>query len=220
MFTGLIECTGRIHQVIQDASGTEITIQTEDIAPELALGDSVSVNGICLTATNISPTTFTAFVSNETRSRLGKNAFREGQLVNLERAMALGDRFGGHIVSGHIDGIGSIKDIYPEESAYIFYIALPADLQQWTVEKGSIAINGISLTIARLLEDGVELAVIPHSLTETNLRQAKKGDLVNVEGDMFAKYIKKYVDAYQPTPDNKTNDDNVLETLVENGFLI
>lgn len=219
MFTGLIECVGTIRSSIQTEDGILLTIDAPDIIDGIAIGDSVAVNGICLTAIALHATSFTADVSPETVQRSASSTFALNNKVNLERAMSASSRFGGHVVSGHIDGRGEISAITPDGNAILFDIRLPEALQKWTVEKGSIAINGISLTIASIIEDGVRIAVIPHSLSETTLKNAVRGDEVNIECDVFAKYIQKYIARYMENSNSPTDETLDFSFLQENGFI-
>ncbi len=219
MFTGLIECVGTIQASAQTAEGILLTINAPDIIDDIVIGDSIAVNGICLTATGLRATSFTADVSRETVQRSAAATFALNSKVNLERAMSANGRFGGHIVSGHIDGCGEIAAIAPDGNSILFDIRLPEALQKWTVEKGSIAVNGISLTIASILEDGVRIAVIPHSLSETTLNDTIRGDEVNIECDLFAKYIQKYVARYTGNTTSTKEETLDVAFLQENGFM-
>lgn len=191
MFTGLVEEIGLVKAVnMGNASGT-LTIEANKILKDAKIGDSIAVNGVCLTATAINGNTFTADVMAETfrRSSLGK--LNSKACVNLERAMAADGRFGGHIVSGHIDGTGTVKEIIPEENAIWYTILAKEDLLKYIVEKGSIAIDGISLTVAYVDNECFKVSIIPHTKSETILQYKKPGDIVNLECDIVGKYVEK-----------------------------
>lgn len=193
MFTGIVEEIGTIYAVKKEASQSRLMISAHKIFSDLKIGDSVAVNGVCLTAAEISEKTFTADVMNETFSRTNLSKLKKGSQVNLERAMAADGRFGGHIVAGHVDGIGKITDIYNDGNAVWYTISAEKSIMRYIVEKGSIAVDGISLTVARLSADSFSVSIIPHTAKETILSAKKSGDTVNLENDIIGKYVERLV---------------------------
>lgn len=191
MFTGIIEETGRILRVQRGAKSAALTIQGEKILTDLHLGDSIAVNGVCLTATSRTAAEFTADVMHETLNRSSLGALRSGSRVNLERAMPADGRFGGHIVTGHIDGTGIIRSIENDGVAVWYTISAPDGIMRYIVEKGSVAIDGISLTVARVSGGCFSVSVIPHTISNTVLPEKKAGGIVNLENDIIGKYIEK-----------------------------
>lgn len=213
MFTGLIEEIGFIDKVISQNSGGQLIIHAKTIQEGAKLGDSIAVNGVCLTVTNLTKTSFTADVMPETLKRSNLGQLQKGAPVHLERAMAANGRFGGHMVSGHIDGIGIISAKKNEGNATrIFINADPALLKQ-IIEKGSIAIDGVSLTVISVDAEQFSVGIIPHTGTQTTLLDKKIDDPVNLETDIIAKYIQRFLE------NNKQQDKPLtLEFLRENGF--
>ncbi len=208
MFTGIIEELGKILEI----NSKEITIECVKVLEDAKLGDSIAVNGVCLTVTKIFGNYFSADISPETLRVTALGKLKIGNLVNLERAMKADGRFGGHMVSGHIDGWGKCINIQKVGEFYEFDIELDSYLAKYVIKKGSIAINGISLTIAEVNNNVIKLAVIPHTYENTSLKNLQKGDIVNIEVDMVAKYIEKFLS----TSDNKSRIS--LEFLQEHGF--
>lgn len=193
MFTGLVEEIGLIQGITRAARGLRITIQAHSIVDGLALGDSVAVDGVCLTVVERTANGFTVDAVAETVQRSTLALRSSGQPVNLERALLPTSRLGGHFVQGHVDGIGQIVEIVPQDPGMLLRIAVNHDLADLCVEKGSIAIDGVSLTIARLDESKVDIAVIPHTAGHTTLGRKKKGDTVNIETDILGKYVLRYL---------------------------
>lgn len=191
MFTGIIEEIGKISNIKRGARSAILSIQASKVLEDAHLGDSIAVNGVCLTVTALNGDVFTADVMNETLSRSSLGSLRAGSPVNLERAMAAGGRFGGHIVSGHIDGTGRIASVTRDDNAVWFRITAEKKLLRYIVEKGSIAIDGISLTVAKLDGESFSVSIIPHTMGETVLGSKKAGDIVNLENDIIAKYVEK-----------------------------
>lgn len=191
MFTGIIEEIGTIRQIRKGSVSGALTIGAKMVMEDVKLGDSVAVNGVCLTVRERGRESFTVDVMHETFERSSISAFRVGTRVNLERAIAAGGRFGGHIVSGHIDGTGRIVKTWRDENAVWYEIAAPVRLMRYIVEKGSVAVDGISLTVADVLKDRFCVSVIPHTRTATTMEERKAGDLVNLENDCIAKYVEK-----------------------------
>ena len=193
MFTGIIEEIGTILSVQKGSKSARLTIQGALVFDDLKLGDSVAINGVCLTATSLSCRVFTADVMRETLSRSNLGELRAGSRVNLERAMLSGGRFGGHIVSGHIDGTGQISRMDMDDNAVWVTIEAAAQILKYITEKGSITIDGISLTVARVDEKSFAVSVIPHTGRETTLLDKAVGSTVNLENDIVGKYIERFV---------------------------
>ena len=214
MFTGIIEEIGRIQQIERGARSSRLTISGDVIFSDLKLGDSVAVNGICLTASGISGKQFSADVMPETLDRTALNVLSPGSSVNLERAMAANGRFGGHIVSGHIDGVGRITQIQPDDNAVRVRIGTETSILRYVIPKGSIAIDGISLTIAEVNSGGFVVSIIPHTGAETTLLSKRSGDLVNLENDMIGKYVERLLSFQGEMSQSKIT----YEFLAEHGF--
>ena len=209
MFTGIIEETGQVDQIIHGSLSCRIRISADRIFSDLKLGDSVAVNGVCLTAAEISASTFTADVMAETMRRTGLGRLVPGSRVNLERAMPANGRFGGHIVSGHIDGTGTILSMRREDNAVWIRIAADAQIMRYVVEKGSVALDGISLTVAEAEKGCFAVSVIPHTAMNTTLLDKKNGDSINIECDIIGKYVERML---------KPTGGITEEFLKENGF--
>jgi riboflavin synthase len=188
MFTGLIEDVGRIASSARDAAGIRIRVATP-WADAIAVGDSVSVNGVCLTATTVGRGELTADIGPETARITTLGAITEGQLVNLERSMRADSRFGGHFVQGHVDGMGTVAAIREDGDARWLTIAFAPELAPFIIRKGSIAVDGISLTVAALAESSLEIMIIPFTWQHTNASSLRAGDRVNLECDMIGKYV-------------------------------
>lgn len=225
IFTGIVEETGKIESVANGNKSAIITIIADKVLKGTKIGDSIAVNGVCLTVTSISGNKFTADVMAETLRRSSLGTLKHGSKVNLERAMADDGRFGGHIVSGHIDGTGTICSLEREDNAVWVEIETPDKLLKYIVEKGSIAIDGISLTVAKLTDDSFSVSVIPHTGEETTLLAKKPGDIVNLENDIVGKYVERLLNfnTSQKSPtDNKTDRSTksniTMDFLTENGF--
>ena len=208
MFTGIIEEIGKIQTVTQN----KITIQVKKVLEGTKLGDSIAVNGVCLTVTGINTDCFDADISPETIRVTALGGLKSGSLVNLERAIPADGRFGGHIVSGHIDGKGKSKYIKKEGNFFNLIFEVPYELTKYIVKKGSITVNGISLTVAEINGNNVSIAIIPHTFENTNLKTLQIGDYVNIETDILAKYVENFLS----TSDNKTGIS--MEFLMEHGF--
>ena len=193
MFTGIIEEIGEIAAIKRSAKSCELNIKGNIIFSDLKIGDSIAVNGVCLTAAAINGNVFTADIMAETMRRSSLGTLQKGSRVNLERAIAAQGRFGGHIVSGHIDGMGFVQSIAREDNAVWVTITADEDIMCYIVEKGSIAIDGISLTVARVFKDAFSVSIIPHTGSETTLLSRKSGDRVNLECDIIGKYVEKLV---------------------------
>jgi riboflavin synthase len=192
MFTGLVQDLGTVTAVDTTADGVRLAVRT-GLAGELTLGDSVAVNGVCLTATAVTDEHFSADVMHETLRRSSLAEVAGGTQVNLELSLRAGDRLGGHIVQGHVDGVGTVRDVTEDGFARVVTIAAPPELLRYVVEKGSIAVDGISLTVAGVGEDWFSISLIPETLERTNLGAAQAGQPVNLEVDVLAKYVEKLV---------------------------
>jgi riboflavin synthase len=194
VFTGLIAGRGEILEVRETADGVRLTVGC-DLAAQLADGDSVAVNGVCLTATGIGPARFSADVMNETLVRSSLSAAAAGGAVNLELPLRATDRLGGHIVQGHVDGLGTVSDVAADGFASKVTIDAPADLLRYVVHKGSVAVDGVSLTVAELTSTSFTVSLIPETLQRTNLGAARPGTIVNLEVDVLAKYVERLMGA-------------------------
>ncbi|MCC3864567.1 riboflavin synthase [Terrisporobacter petrolearius] len=215
MFTGIIEEIGIIKNVKKDNKSSIITIQGKKIFEDINIGDSISVNGVCLTVTTFSNEIFTADVMNETMSRSSLGSLKNGSYVNLERAMPASGRFGGHVVSGHIDGTGKVIKIERDSNATWYTVTVENRLMKYIVEKGSIAIDGISLTVAKVNENSFSVSIIPHTSQETILSHRLVGDIVNIENDVIGKYVEKLITFEK----NKKDESNItMDFLIKNGF--
>lgn len=220
MFTGLIEEKGIIKNLdIKGSSGT-ISISCAEVLKDTKIGDSIAVDGICLTVTRLGVDFFESDVMAETVRRSSLKEKYRGSKVNLERAMPVYGRFGGHIVSGHIDGTGIVEDIRTEENAVWFSISAPNKILSHIIEKGSVAIDGISLTVAYIDDVKFKVSIIPHTIGETTLSERRRGDIVNLENDLIGKYVEKFINPPSKEGDlksvKKSNID--LDFLRENGF--
>ncbi|MGA0351363.1 MAG: riboflavin synthase [Acholeplasmataceae bacterium] len=205
MFTGIIEDIGTIQSIKKNTKSQTMTISSK-ILEDVKLGDSIATNGLCLTVTKLTPNTFDVDVMVESMNRSNFGDLRIGSPVNLEKAMRMGDRFGGHMVSGHIDGVGIIKSHKKEENATWITIEVPQSLRKYMTMKGSISIDGISLTIANITSEGVQVSIIPHTKDQTTLLSKKVGDKVNLEMDMMVKYVETLI-----KHDDKTLDEETLK---------
>lgn len=216
MFTGIVEEVGTLKAIHKGASSAILEIQASVILEDIHLGDSIAVNGVCLTATSFSPTGFTADVMHETLNRSALASLRPGSRVNLERAMAANGRFGGHIVAGHVDGVGIVRRIEKDDNAIWYTIAAGPEILRYVVEKGSITIDGISLTVARVENDAFSISAIPHTVHVTGLADRKVGHSVNLETDLIGKYVEKLLQPDQEAP--KQENRITKEFLSRYGF--
>lgn len=215
MFTGIVEETGVIERVTKGAHSAVLSIRADVILSDLKIGDSVAVNGICLTATTVSASGFTADVMHETLNRSSLASLVPGKRVNLERAMAANGRFGGHIVAGHVDGTGVVKSIKRDDNAVWYEISAPSEIMRYIVEKGSITIDGISLTVAKVGQGSFSVSVIPHTAAVTVLSERKTGSVVNLENDIIGKYVEKLLSP-AAVPEKKSGIDR--DYLAKYGF--
>ena len=191
MFTGIVEEIGTIKAIQKGRNSAILRIQAAKIMTDMHIGDSIAVNGICLTVTEFSASEFAADVMHETLNRTNLGQLRQGSCVNLERAMAANGRFGGHIVSGHVDGVGTVSNIQRDDNAIWYTISAGPEILRYIVEKGSITIDGTSLTVARVSDKDFAISAIPHTVAITILGQKKVGDKVNLENDIIGKYVEK-----------------------------
>ena len=214
MFTGIIEEVGRVARIEQHGENRRITITSKNAPKELKAGDSVSVSGVCLTALDIKPGSFSADLAPETWARTSFSRMHEGAQVNLELPMKADCRFGGHIVQGHVDGVGKLVALERIADSENFWlrIELPRDVEKYTVYKGSVCIEGISLTVATLEDRICTVAIIPHTVEMTNLNSLQPGDAVNLEADLIAKYVEKMM-THEAAESTLT-----VEELVRQGF--
>lgn len=204
MFTGIIEEIGQIKQLQKGAHSAVLQIQADVVLEGLKIGDSVAVNGVCLTVTSIQSQGFSADVMHETLNRSALSCLTIGSLVNLERAMSANGRFDGHIVAGHVDDVGKIINIKRDDNAIWYTIQAAPPVMRYIVEKGSIAIDGISLTVASLSADSFSVSIIPHTAHVTTLGKRQIGDTVNLENDMIGKYVEKFLTPAVSTPSKNT----------------
>ena len=191
MFTGIVEELGQIRKIQKGRSSAVLEIEARKVLEGTRVGDSICVSGVCLTVTSLEGGRFTADVMHETLNRSALQNARPGSLVNLERAMAADGRFGGHIVAGHVDGTGRIRGIERDDNAVWYTIGAGDEILRYVVEKGSIAIDGISLTVAKVGEGWFSISATPHTIRETTLQVKHQGDLVNLENDVIGKYVEK-----------------------------
>lgn len=217
IFTGIIEELGVVKSIAINGTSGCITIKAQKVLEGTQLGDSIAVNGTCLTVTSINSDGFSADVMAETVRRTSLSQVGKGDMVNLERAMILNGRFGGHIVSGHIDGTGTITKYTKEENAIWVTIKAPEEILDLIVEKGSICIDGISLTVATVSDRDFQVSIIPHTAKETTLIHKKVGSLVNLENDIVGKYIKKLMENKQEEQAKKASG-LTMEMLEEYGI--
>ena len=214
MFTGIIEEIGTVKKISLGGKSGSLEIGAKKVLEGTVVGDSIAVNGVCLTVTGMNSSSFTADVMAETVRRSSLGSLSVGSGVNLERAMAANGRFGGHIVSGHIDGTGTISRLVREENAVWVHVKTSAEILRLIAEKGSIAIDGISLTVARVNETEFAVSVIPHTAEETTLLSKKAGDTVNLENDIVGKYVEKLLGgAHSAEQSDSEKDDKFLKWL-------
>ena len=213
MFTGLIQETGEVTAVKQRGGKTRITIRARQVPPELKLGDSVAVSGVCLTAVDVSRKQFSADLAEETLQRTSLGNLKKRSAVNLELPARPADRLGGHIVQGHVDGVGKLLALnkVTGRDDWRLIVEIPETLVKYVVPQGSICIEGISLTVAAIQKNQIEIAIIPHTYAETNLHSLKPGDPVNIEVDVLAKYVERLVHK-EESPKLSVDD------LVKRGF--
>jgi len=215
VFTGLIEEIGVLKELSKGAKSAQLTISANKVLQDIRIGDSVSTNGVCLTIVHFSSKSFTVDVMPETMRRSNLKNLKPGSKINLERALKLGDRLGGHIVSGHIDGVGLVRAIEAEDNATWVTIEAGLEIMKYIIEKGSIAIDGTSLTVAYVDNNAFKVSIIPLTKDETTLLSKKIGDEVNLECDMVGKYIERFT---MFNGDNNRPSGMNMDFLKENGF--
>lgn len=218
MFTGLIEEVGEITSVTRKGNSAQITVKAGKILKDTKIGDSISTNGVCLTVTEKTSNTFTVDVMPETMNRSNLKNFKYGSKVNLERALRVGDRLDGHMVSGHVDGLGKISNYLKEDNAVWITVEADKSLLKYIIEKGSIAIDGTSLTVAYVDDRSFKVSIIPHTGEATTLLDKKIGDEVNLECDMVGKYIEKFM-KFEENKSEESNSNLNEDFLRQNGFM-
>ena len=212
MFTGIVEEIGRVKAIKRGTKSVTLTIEAPYVMQGTQVGDSIATNGVCLTVTTMSPTGFTADVMPETVSRTSLAELMPGSTVNLERALTLQSRLGGHIVQGHVDGTGKVCRRSSDDNAVWLWVECPAALMHYIIEKGSITIQGVSLTVARVEGNTFAVSLIPHTQAMTTLHAAKVGDTVNIETDVIAKYVEKLLSPKtDAAPEDATIDSRKLD---------
>ena len=217
MFTGIVEEIGTIEQIVKGRHSAVLTVLAQKVLDGTKVGDSIAVNGICLTVTTIHPDFFTADVMHETLNRSAFVRLSKGSHVNLERAMTADARFGGHIVAGHVDGIGTVKKIRRDDNAIWYTICAEPAIMRYIVEKGSVAADGISLTVAKAEQTYFCVSAIPHTVEQTVLKERKEGDLLNLETDVIGKYVERLLH-FDAAGERKQTGVLTREFLAENGF--
>lgn len=215
MFTGLIEEVGSIQSITRTAISARLVIRALKVLEDVKLGDSICTNGVCLTVTDFSKSSFIVDVMAETMRRSNLGSLSTGSHVNLERALRLGDRLGGHLVSGHIDGMGTISGLENEDNAVWITVFASAELLRYVVQKGSIAIDGVSLTVAYVDDSVLKVSIIPHTKAVTTLLNKRPGEEVNLECDMLGKYIEKLMGSKEQAPKHQGIS---FDFLSKNGF--
>ena len=208
MFTGIVEERGSVKKITRSGSGYSLEISAEKILEDIKLGDSISTNGVCLTVSGLTGNGFTADCMKQTLNMTNFSELKSGDFVNLERALAVGERLGGHFVSGHIDGIGVVKAIKKTQNDTVVRIEVDKSLIKNIISQGSIAVDGVSLTVSKLLDGAFEVSLIPTTLKDSGLGDLKVGSSVNIETDMLGKYVANIV----------TTPGLTKEFLFENGF--
>ena len=216
MFTGLIQSIGKVHSLKRQGDSAKLQISSSLVNEDLQLGESIAVNGACLTVIAWNNSSFTVDVSPETLNCTTLGQFRANSPVNLERAMRLSDRLGGHLVSGHIDCVATVRRRHQDQNAIRFDFAVPQEALRYLVEKGSVAVDGISLTVNRVEKDMFSVAVIPHSLEMTTLKDCREGSQVNIETDLLGRYVERLLQSQNDLQNEQKVD---LDFLAKNGFL-
>jgi riboflavin synthase len=218
MFTGIIEHLGNIESLALHSEGGRVAIHAPSLAAKLAISNSIAVNGCCLTVVSVDKDIFSADLSGETVRKTsfgaGSGALKKGARVNLEQPLTAGKEFGGHFVLGHVDGTGEVTHLRKEGESWWYGVQIPTDFARYIVPKGSITIDGISLTVADWRNGIAEIAVIPYSYEHTNIRDRKPGDAVNLEGDILGKYVERYLEARSSARTTRIS----LAELAEQGF--
>jgi riboflavin synthase len=218
MFTGLVEGVGIVKGVRRIRGDMRMRVEPQFSMPDSRLGDSISVNGVCLTVTDISENTLSMDISEETLSRSTLSQVRQGDEVNLERALRVGDRLGGHLVSGHVDGTGKISRKVAKKNSWLLRIDIGEAISRYIVEKGSVAVDGISLTVNYCTTGFFEVNIIPQTGVETTILKRSPGDSVNIETDLIGKYVEKFFLNDRSTKESKGGSGIDLEMIMEQGF--
>ncbi len=209
MFTGIIEEMGVVKSVEETSSGKQFIISASEVLSDLKIGDSIAVNGVCLTAIEITKSSFKLDLVHETLNKSNLGELNKNSHVNLERAMRLSDRLGGHILQGHVETTGVILNIQPEGDSSVMTIGIDPKWIRYCIPKGSIAIDGVSLTVANMTNNFIEIALIPHTLEVTNLGQKTKGDSINIETDIIGKYVERLLSF----EDSEDSDEMLISNL-------
>ncbi|MFM2486384.1 riboflavin synthase [Celerinatantimonas yamalensis] len=217
MFTGIVEALGRVQSIKRCGPDVQLTLQTGQLSmADVQLGDSIAVNGVCLTVVEFSADFFRADVSYETLSRSSLGKLKIGAWVNLEKAMVANGRFGGHMVSGHVDGLAQITQMQRQGQAVDVWLKYPADLARYIAEKGSLTVDGISLTVNQLQDDQLRVTIIPHTSAQTTMNEWQVGRVVNIEVDVVARYLERLV---MPEKTDRSTSGLTHDKLAEFGFL-
>lgn len=219
MFTGIIEELGVLENIAGGSQSSKLFIKAKKVLEKVQHGDSIAVNGVCLTVTSFTETQFTADIMPETLKKTSLGQLKRGQVLNLERAMKLGDRFGGHIVSGHVDGTGEIVSREKYANAILFQIRADAGLLKYMLPRGSICVDGISLTIIDVMDSGFSISIIPHTLVSTNLNAKRPGDRVNLECDIIGKYVERLVAGHTGHKQTSKASGLDFDSLREHGYI-
>lgn len=218
MFTGLVEELGKVTLLARGQNSAQITLSARKVLDGINIGDSIAVNGVCLTVVSYGKDYFQADVMWETLKKSSLGDLKAGDRVNLERALRLGDRLGGHLVSGHIDGVGTVMNQQEVGIAVVTEIQAPETVLKYVINKGSVAVDGISLTVVEVKKDGFFVSLIPHSAKVTTLGYKKKGDKVNLEGDLIGKYVERLMNFNSSEPETPKSGLS-LSFLSEHGFV-
>ena len=213
MFTGLVEDLGRVTRTRPRGNGVELTIHTGLPIKEIEIGDSIAVNGVCLTAERFEGSTFVVTAGLETMNKTSLAAVSVGSGVHLERALRVGDRLGGHFVQGHVDGVGHINSIEEDRESWVIWVEVPKSLARYVASKGSICIDGVSLTVNEVQGTRCRVNIVPHTIEVTNMGRLVAGDVVNIEVDILAKYVERMVVG------TSTKGALSLEDLEKSGFI-
>ena len=218
MFTGLVECMGRVNRLVRKGGDARLIFEAPEFE-DVILGESISINGVCLTVASMNGRQYEFDVSEETIGRSNLGVLKQGDLVNLERALRLSDRLGGHLVSGHIDAVGTILIKRPRLGSLQLRVAVPEALSRYLVPKGSVAVDGISLTVNECGSNFFEVNLIPHTVEMTTLQFKKEGDKVNIETDLIGKYVERMLHAGRGHEQERKDAGLSLESLARSGFL-
>ena len=219
MFTGIIEEIGIVLSISKDTNTAQITFKAEKILEDLNIGDSIAVNGLCLTVSKIDKNTFTADIMPISLKKSNLRNFIIGDKVNLERAIKLKSRIGGHLMSGHIDCTGKIIDLKRKDNSLLIEIEIPENIKKFIIPEGSIAVNGISLTVAQITSKGFIVSIVPHTFQKTTLSSVKIGFIVNLEADMIGKYVYNFLQKSNEKNPKEFNSSITMDLLAEHGFI-